>query len=50
MNTICKSCRGRGQTKDTKTIVQMGHDGPVTLQKGSGCPECLGTGIKGDRK
>lgn len=50
MSTLCKTCKGYGQTKDTRTVVlQVEPRVWKTKHKGSGCPDCLGLGIIGKR-
>jgi len=47
---ICSTCKGWGQTKDTRTIVKEVTPKVWKItQLGSGCPDCLGLGIKGRR-
>ena len=52
---VCKKCRGRGQTPHTGTEFhfekKVRPDGQkynqyVTDKQGSGCPHCLGRGVK----
>jgi DnaJ-class molecular chaperone len=51
MTEICTTCDGKGQTKETATIVrEVSPKIWVTKQRGSGCPVCLGTGVKEERK
>ena len=57
MNTLCKVCRGSGHDKDSFPVVEFGRkrikdqykEVYVTLNKGSGCWKCHGTGIIGER-
>ena len=50
MSTLCKTCRGKGQTRECATIVkQVKPKVWKTTQLGSGCRTCGGTGIIGER-
>ncbi len=48
MAVVCKECKGRGQTKATRTEMEKYKDGKRTRLRttalGSGCPVCGGTG------
>lgn len=49
-NKICPTCKGKGMTKATATVVdEVSPKVWVTKHLGSGCPDCLGLGIKGER-
>ncbi len=51
MSEICKTCKGKGQTKETATVVrEIAPKQWKTKALGSGCPDCLGLGIKGERR
>jgi len=41
----CKVCNGRGQTKATETVAKFVDGIMQTIQRGSGCPRCLGRGV-----
>ena len=41
---ICNLCRGVGQTKATATTIEVVDGKNKTINQGSGCPKCLGTG------
>lgn len=59
-HTVCSACKGQGQTHDTETItVERAEPLEVTfrdnakrrislrtIKQGSGCKDCLGTGIQ----
>ncbi len=47
---ICKTCNARGQTRETATVMEGPKNKPTTKYLGSGCPDCLGLGIKGERR
>jgi hypothetical protein len=49
--TECASCNGFGYTRDTcaEMVVERGRE-KRTLQQGSGCPACLGTGQRHETK
>ena len=50
MSELCKTCRGKGQTRECATIVkQVKPKVWKTTQLGSGCLTCGGTGIIGER-
>ena len=50
-NQICPTCKGKGMTKATATVVEeVSPKIWVTKHLGSGCPDCLGLGIKGERE
>lgn len=41
----CPSCQGFGQTRETATLMERQPNGKLkTVQRGSGCLKCLGTG------
>lgn len=40
----CGECQGRGYTYATAQVVKPTNAGPETVDQGSGCPRCLGTG------
>ncbi len=42
---LCRDCNGSGQTQATATEVRRVGDKIVTVAQGSGCPNCLGTGV-----
>lgn len=51
MAKTCTKCDGRGQTKQTRTVMEKTRRGKLrTKLLGSGCPKCLGTGVEGERK
>jgi len=50
MSTLCKTCKGYGQTKECRTVVlQVEPRVWKTKHKGSGCLDCGGRGIIGER-
>lgn len=50
-NKICSACKGKGQTKDTMTVVkEIKPKEWQTTQLGYGCLTCGGLGIEGERK
>lgn len=46
----CKTCKGKGHTKATRPTVESVGKKFTTKELGSGCPDCLGLGIKGERR
>ena len=49
MHTICKTCKGSGHSRATRPTVEVVNKKHITHEQGSGCPDCLGLGIKGER-
>lgn len=53
MNEICKKCEGTGHDEDSQPVIRdpwAKNGKPKTIKQGSGCLDCLGTGVVGDRK
>jgi len=49
MHKVCKTCKGKGHSRATRPTVEVIGKTFTTKEIGSGCPECLGLGIKGER-
>ncbi len=47
--STCKTCKGSGHSRETRPTVKIVAKKHITIAQGSGCPTCLGTGIKGER-
>jgi hypothetical protein len=46
---LCKTCKGKGHSRETRPKVEVIDGKFITKEIGSGCPDCLGLGIKGER-
>lgn len=49
MHKVCKTCRGKGHSRDTRPTVEIVDKKHITHELGYGCLTCLGLGITGER-